>query len=209
MGLIQILEDKIISLLSPILGPLKPLVTIFTKFRDNTVGILDAGTHLIRSTESTYDKIRHFTTSPKFNTRVVSVPRVAENIGVLARVPSDIIHAVKDLIDQLRNKLRPEKFNVDELEGIEDLRGIIGKLGTRIAAGFEKILGIVTLLVDALVTIRSTITDLQSIVDSVAEVVDNLSNLEGLFLPQSNSRETVTLTDGTKMKLRIGSLHPS
>lgn len=207
MGIIDLLEAKIASLLSPILGPVKALVSIFTHFKENTLGIIDAGTKLIQSTEGTYEKIRHFSTAPKFKTRVVSVPKVAENLGALAQAPGQIIRAFQDLVRQLRSKLRPESFNIDEIEGLEDLRGIIRKFGSKIAAGFEKILGVFALIVDALVTIRSTIDDLQAIVDSVATVVDDLSNLEGLFLPQNNPRRTLTLDDGGKIKVRIGNLH--
>lgn len=207
MGIFDFIEQKILSLLAPILGPIRGLVGIFTHLKDNTIGILDAGTKLVQSIESTYEKIRHFSTAPKLKTRVISVPRVAENLGILAQVPAQIIQAFRDLVEQLRTKLRPESFNVDEIEGLEDLRGIVRKLGSRIAAGFEKILGIVSLIVDALVTIRATINDLQTIVDSVATVVDDLSNLEGLFLPQTNRRKTLALEDGGKIKVRIGALH--
>jgi len=179
------------------------------KFKDSTFGILTAGTHLVTSTEQAYGKIVHFQSNPAFRTRVISVPRVTKNLEELAKAPAKIIQAFKDLFAQLKNKIDPAAFNFEELEGLEDLRGIIGKLGSKFAAAFEKVLGFVTLLVDALVTIRAAIDDLQAIVDSVSIIVDDLSNLEGLFLPQSNPRRSESLSDGGSIRIRVGNLHHS
>jgi hypothetical protein len=209
VGLFDWFESQLVQLLRPVLGPIRPLVQIFFKFKDSTFGILTAGQHLVDSTAQTYGKILHFQTQPAFRTRVISVPRVADNLEALAQAPQQIIKAFEDLFAQLKNKIDPAAFDFEELEGLEDLRGIIGKLGSKFAAAFEKVLGFVTLLVDALVTIRAAIDDLQAIVDSVSTIVDDLSNLEGLFLPQSNPRKTEQLSNGGSIKIRVGSLHDS
>lgn len=207
MGLIEIIEDRFIRLLSPILGPLRPLVALFTKFRDNTVGILDAASHLIETALTEYDEIKNFKSKPEWKNRVISVPKVLDNITELAQIPSRIASSVRDLISQLKGKLQPAKFSLDDLEGIEDLRGIFGKLGTKLAAGFEKLLGAIALIVDALVTIRATIDDLQTIVDSISTVRQDLENLDGLFLSQKNPRRVEQLAEGGTIKIRVGNLH--
>lgn len=203
MSLIDSLEERLIRLLSPILRPIRGLVSIFTKFKDNTVGILDAATHLIQSATDEYEKIKDFSLKPEWKHRVISPEKVIENIQALIEVPRKVLAAFNDLVNQLRGKLAPEAFNVDELEGIEDLRGLFTKLGSRLARGFEKVLGIITLVVDALVSIRSTIDDLQSIVDSIETVRKDLEGFDLLFLPQNNKRKTVT----AKSVIRVGALH--
>ena len=58
----------------------------------------------------------------------------------------------------------------------------------------EKLLGAVALIVDALITIQSTIDDLQKIVDEVTLVREDLENLDAIFLPQNSKRKKVTET---------------
>jgi len=206
-GLTDLIWNKIVELLQPILGPLRPLVKIFGALKENTIGILSAAQKLVDSTEQVISDVRNFKAKPQFKNRVISVPRAVDNVQALFAIPDRIIAAVKDLVSQLRNKVDPAAFNVEELEGLEDLRGIIRKFGTKLAAGFEKLLGIASLIVDALVTIRASIDDLQTIVDSLQEIVSDFSNLDGLFLPQNNPRRTEALREGGSIKIRVGSLH--
>lgn len=209
MGLLDILETRLVALLQPIFAPIRPLIALFTKFRDSTVGIFDAASHLIQSALSEYDQIKNFKSRPAWKNRVISVPKAVENITVLAQIPSQVLDAFRDLIQQLRTKLDPAAFELEDLEGLEDLRGLIGKFGGKILAGFEKLLGAVSLILDALATIRQAITDLQTIVDAVTTVRQDIENLNVFFLSQSNPRKSVTTTDGEVLKLRIGNLHHS
>lgn len=207
MSLLETLLAQLQRLIQPLvdrlLRPIQPLVTIFGHLRENTIGIFSAATVLIKTTESTYEKIVHFTTLPAFKTRVISVPKVSENVKELVSTPQRLIAAFKDLFEQIRSKVQPEKFNIDELEGIEDLRSVFTRFGARLAAGLEKILGVAAIIVDALVTIRQGISDLQEIVDSVAAAVSFLSNLDGVFLQQGNPRVTLTLEDGSTIRKRV------
>jgi predicted Zn-dependent protease with MMP-like domain len=180
-----------------------------TRLKDNTIGLLDASTHLVISVETEYEAIKNFKSRPEWKNRVISVPKAIENITALAQVPSQVATAIKDLIQQVRSKVSTEAFNVDELEGIEDLRGLFTRLGGRLAQGFEKILGIVAIIVDALVTCRATIDDLQSIVDAIKTVRQDLENLDGFFLTQKNPRKLLRTQDGETFNIRVGSLHSS
>ena len=207
MGLVQSLLDKAIAYLSqftaPFLRPIRALIVLFTKFKDNTVGIFDAASTLIEDTTDEYIQIRDFKSRPQWRNRVISVPKAVENIQKLVEVPNQVLTAFKDLVNQLKQKLDPGAFKLDDLEGIEDLRAFIGKFGSKFAAGAEKLLGAVALIVDALVTIRAVIDDLQSIVDAVKTVREDLENLDGLFLQQNNPRKIVTATSN----IRVGHLH--
>ena len=206
--LTQGIENKILSLLSPILGPLKGIISIATKFRDNTTGILDAATSLIKEVEDEYSAIKNFKERPEWKNRVISVPHVINSVTELAKLPSIVIAAFKDLITQVRSKLQPAAVELEDVEGLEDLRALGLKLGSRIATIFEKVLGWVTLVLDALVTIRSAIDDLKTIVDAIRTVREDLENLDGLFLTQKNPRKSEQLLDGGTIKIRVGSLHP-
>jgi len=207
MSLLSIVEDKLIQLLAPIFKPLAPLFTIFTKFKDNTIGILEAAQKLVADVENEYDQIKNFKSKPEWKNRVISVPSAIENIQNFVDVPSKVLGAIRDLVNQLRSKLQPAAFELDDLEGIEDLRSVLSKFGSKFAAGFEKLLGAIALIVDALVTIRSTIDDLQTIVDAVRTVREDLENLDGLFLTQQNPRKLEHLDSGKPIKIRIGHLH--
>lgn len=209
MALFGWLENQVIQLLSPFLGPLRPLIAIVTKFKDNTTGLLSSGVTLGNSLVRIYGKLVNFTFQPKIASRVINLPKLQQHAADLAAAPGKIIHSIEDLWSQLKNKVDPAAFDVEELEGLEDLRAIFTKLGSRLAAAFEKVLGWVTLLVDALVTIRSSIDDIQTICDAVEEIIDDIANLEGLFLSQKNPRKTLQLADGGSIKIRVGSLHDS
>jgi len=204
LSLLEILENKLLSVLSPILGPIKGIVSILTKFKDNTVGIFDAAETLVADIKDEYVAIRDFKSQPHWRSRVISAPRAVQTIqDLVTGVPQTFIAAVEDLIQQLRQKITGEAFNIEELEGVEDLRGLFTKIGGRLGAGFEKVLGALALILDALTTIRSTIDDLQTIVDDIRTVREDLENLDGFFLPQNNKRRLETRT----AFVRIGKLH--
>jgi tetrahydromethanopterin S-methyltransferase subunit B len=199
--------DKILALLAPILKPLQPLITIFTHLKDNTFGIITASTQVVQTAERIFDEIRHFSLQPHIKSRVISLPAAQQHLAALVAAPTQIVNEIKSLVEQLKNKIDPAAFNVEELEGLEDLRSIATKFGSKIAAGFEKVLGIVTLVVDALVTIRSAISSIQSILDSIEEIVTDVSGLDAIFLSQKNPRRSEDLADGGSIKIRVGNLH--
>ena len=205
--LTQGIEDRILSLLSPILGPLKGIVGIATKFKDNTTGILDAATSLITEIEQEYSAIKNFKERPQWKNRVISVPHAIKSTTDLAKIPSVVIAAVKDLVSQVRTKLEPATVELEGIEGIDDLRALGLKIGGRVASVFEKVLGFMSLILDALVTIRATIDDLKTVIDSIRTVRQDLENLDGLFLTQKNPRKIEALADGGTIKIRVGSLH--
>jgi hypothetical protein len=208
MSILETLENALLEKLAPILGPIKGLVSIFTKFRESTFGTFEAGNKLFEEVLSEYEKIRTFKERPMWRNRVVSVPRVIDNFQKLVAIPEQVFAAFKDLTAQLKGKIKPGTFDVEELEGLEDLRGVFSRLGPKITAGFEKVLGIFAIILDALVTTRATIDDLKKIVDAVKTVREDLENLDGVFLPQNNSRKTIQ-SDIGPIRIRVGKLHGS
>jgi DNA repair ATPase RecN len=152
------------------------------------------------------EKIRDFKSRPAWKNRVVSVPRVIDNIQQLVAVPNEVFTAVRDLFQQLKGKIEPGTFNPEEIEGLEDLRGAFSRLGPKITGAFEKVLGVLAIILDSLVTVRQVIDDLKTIVDDVKKVREDLENLDGLFLPQNNKRKTIQ-SDIGPLSVRVGKLH--
>lgn len=206
MALIDDLENRLLTALAPVLGPIRGLISIVARFKETTVGTFTDAVSLFTEIEQEWAKIKNFTVQPHWKNRVISVPLVVNNLTVLAKVPGDIFIKLRDLFKLLKTKVQPATFNVEELEGLEDLRGLFGRLGPRVAQGFEKVLGVLALLLDVLVTIHDAINDLKSVVDDLRTITDDLDHLDGLFLQQRNPRKTISSADGP-LKLRIGHLH--
>jgi phage-related protein len=211
MSLLSTLEDRILNALSPIIGPIKAIVSLVTNFWQTTTSLLSDAEALIGSILTEYNEIKNFKSRPAWKNRVISVPNAIDNITKLAQIPSEIANAIKDLVAQIKGRVTGGASDVEDLasdvEGLEDLRGLFAKLGPKVLRIFEKVLGVLQILADTISTISATIHDLQTIVDDIKTVRQDLENLDGLFLTQRNTREGVTLKNGKKLRLRIGSLH--
>jgi hypothetical protein len=77
----------------------------------------------------------------------------------------------------------------------------------KLSRGLEKLLGVVSLIVEAVITWSSAIDDLQSIVDAIRDVRIEVETGDTLFLSQKNKRRVVQLEDGSSIKIRLGNLH--
>jgi len=199
------IEAKITELLRPILGPIRAVVDIFTRVRTilpdtvaDATALVDSAIHEYRAFTS-FD----FRTSPR--TRVIqSIRAVQELSDLITKVPQDVLAKVKDLISIVRSRFgTADVFETSDIEGLEDLRGLISKLGPKLARAFEKVLGVLALVLDTIGAVRNTIADLQGIVDDIKHVRESLTHLKGFFLPQDNKRERVYLEDGTMIYRRI------
>lgn len=211
MSLLSDLTDRLLAQLAdklaPIIGPVKGLFNLFTKFKDETLGVFQKGDALFEEVLSEYTKIRDFKSQPAWKNRVISVPRAIDNIQNLIQVPSQIVSAAKDLFAQFKGKFQTAEVpEIEDVEGLEDLTKLFKGLGGKIATGFEKALGFLAIVLDAIVTVNQVLDDLKTIVDDVKQVREDLENLDGLFLPQHNRRKTIQSDDGP-IRLRIGKLH--
>jgi hypothetical protein len=211
MSLLSTLEDRILSALSPIIGPVKAIVSLVTNFWQTATSLLNDAETLIGSILTEYNEIKNFKSRPAWKNRVISVPKALDNITRLAQIPSEIANAIKDLVAKIKGRVTGGASDVEDLasdvEGLEDLRGLFAKLGPKVLKIFEKVLGVLQIIADTIDTISATIKDLQTIVDDIKIVRQDLENLDALFLSQKNSREFVPLKSGKKLRLRIGSLH--
>jgi hypothetical protein len=152
--------------------------------KDKTLNLFENVHKLVSNVEAVVQDIRTFEINPKWNTRVISAPRVVDHIKELYDVPSRIITDVKDLITLLREKIQPTEFKIEDTEGLDGAPLKIIKVG-------EKILGFATLIVDSLVAIESALDDLNDIVDAIKTSLEDLKGLDALFLPQGNPKKVV------------------
>jgi hypothetical protein len=110
-----------------------------------------------------------------------------------------------------REKVGGENAAQDAEEVAADLEGGTGegilKRLPRLAKGLEKLLGVISLIVDAVISWSDAVDKLQTIVDEVTRLREAIEKGDLIFLKQSNPRKTLTLTDGTKIKIRLGNLH--
>jgi len=209
VAILDTITSRLLSLLEPVLKPVRSIVGLLVGFKDKTVNLLDDFTNLINSAVAEYEKIKNFKSRPQWKNRVVSVPRVLQNVTVLAAVPAELLNAIKDLIANVKSRFTGGSSDLtdEDLAGIEDVRGLLTRLGPKLARVGEKLLGVVTIVVDTISTLSNTIADLQTIVDDVTKVREDLENLDGIFLPQNNKRRVLTTTSGETFNIRVGSLH--
>jgi hypothetical protein len=134
---------------------------------------------LITDVEQEVDAIRHFDVNPHWKNRVISVPTMIENIQRFPELFHTIVDAGKDLVTQIKEKVNavPEA-NPEELELLPEKFAQFG----------EKIAAWLGMFLDALTTIKQAVADLNTIVDSIREIREDLENLDGLFLTQKNPR---------------------
>ena len=170
------------------LGGLVTLITdLWGKARDvkdHTLSLFSDVRTLIDNVGTVVTDIQNFQINPKWNSRVIVVPRVVEKITELYAVPQRIITDVRDLVQLLKNKIEPAEVNTEDIDALDRLPEKFVHVGT-------KILGWATLIVDSLLAIESALADLNDIVDALRTTLEDLNNLDALFLPQGNPKSVV------------------
>jgi hypothetical protein len=203
--LLDAVMAKIELLLKPILGPIRAVVTIFTRFRTVLPDTVNAGTHLVQSAYDAYNGFTTFSFKASPRTRVIQSVRAYEELrNLIVNIPTDVLTHLRDLFATLKSRVAvPEAFSPEDIEGLEDLTTLIKKLGPKLEKAFGKILGVLALVLDAFTAIQTTIDDLQHIVDDIDNARRILEDLKGFYLPQRNKREKIKLEDGSTYYRRI------
>jgi hypothetical protein len=155
--------------------------------KDRTLSLFDDIQTLVSGVNEILNDIKNFQINPKWNSRVIVVPRVVERIQEIMDVPSRVCVDVKDLVQLLREKVQPAEINVEDVEGLDGVPLKLARAG-------EKILGFATLIIDSLIAIESALADLNDIVDAVRTVLEDLQGLDALFLPQGNPKKVVDVS---------------
>jgi prefoldin subunit 5 len=205
--------DRLLSKLKELLGPFGKLFDLLGKFWTNLRTFGSRVLNLYQSILSEITAWRGFRAGLRARTRVVNLSKAIEQTQDLIEEVKQAWLAVKDLIQNLKGKFETTGNPTEEAEeAIKDIEGsgfkaILEKF-PRLAKGLEKVLGFVAILADALESISAGVDDLQRILDTLRDLREELEFGKTIFLNQGNLRKTVTLSDGTKMKIRLGNLHP-
>jgi len=183
--------NTVTSGIQSIIGELKKIIDVVLHIRDYTVGVVEDVTALIQEITAEVDAIKNFKFQPAWKNRVISVPRVIDNVQALIALPGIVIAAVKDLISNVRAR-------ISATEAAEAVEEVIPGLG--------QAAGIVTLICEILIIVKGSVADLKTVVDAIQTVRKDVEDLDLIFLPNRNPRKIVTEATA---KIRIGKLHPA
>jgi len=163
------------------------LWTKAVEVKDKTLHLFDDIHSLISDVETIVSDIQNFSINPKWNSRVILVPKMIEHIQQLYDVPMRIINDVKDLIRLLKEKIEPAEVNLEDVKALDGVP-------TKLLRACEKILGWATLIIDSLLAIESAVADLQDIATELRQTLEDLNGLDALFLPQGSTKKTVDVS---------------
>jgi hypothetical protein len=213
-----------VALLDTLLGPIEALFNrvfggtvvgrLVAKIKDGVTHILtlvDRIQHLIESVKSEVAAFASWREDIRFRTRVVSIPAAVQKTQDLIQGARDSWAAIVALMKDFREKAIGENPTQAAEEVGAELEAGSGesllKRLPRLSKGLEKLLGVVSLIVDAVISWSDAVDKLQTIVDEVTRLREAIEKGDLIFLKQSNPRRIETLSDGTKIKIRVGSLH--
>jgi hypothetical protein len=172
--------------------------------------------HLIDSVKSEIEAFSHWKEDIRFKSRVINVPAAASKIGELIQGLRESWKAILDLVHEfeatLKGGIDPEQEATQLAEDIGELDNVgesLLKRFPKLAKGLEKLLGIVTAFVDAIIQWSDAVDKLQTIVDEVTRIREAIESGEQLFLSQNNKRKSLALADGKVINIRLGKLHHS
>jgi hypothetical protein len=212
MALLDVILNPVLDAVKRLLGPFGKLFDLIGKFWTNLTSLGARVQKLYNSILAEIQAWRTFKEDISFRTRVINVKSAIEHTQDFIDQLKLAWASVKDLVQNLKGKFQTAgdpvgdaKAAIDDIEA-SGFKGILEKF-PRLAKGLEKVLGFVALLADALESISSGIDDLQAILDTLTAIREEVETGSTFFLQQKNARRTVTTTDGTKIKIRVGNLH--
>lgn len=212
MSLIESLIQPILDQLKKIFAPFQKLFDLLFHFWDNLKNLLTDANNLVQSVIGEINAWRSFKENISFKNRLVSLPLAYEKTKeFILEIPA-AWNAVKDIASEIKGKLEtggnPTEEAESALKDIEEsgFKGIL-KQFPKFAKGFEKVLGFIAIVADALESIISGIHDLQTIVNTLRDIREEIETADTIFLPQNNPRRSVKLADGGSIKIRVGKLH--
>jgi septation ring formation regulator EzrA len=212
IDLIQPLIDKALAKIKAALGPFGKLFDLLGKFWDHLTNLRSNVANLYQLILSEIQAWRTFKENLAFRTKVINVKAAVDHIQDFIDELKKAWDAVKELAAELKGKFQAGGNPIEEAEeaskDIESsgLKTLLEKF-PRLAKGLEKVLGFLAILIDAMESILTAVDDLTTIVNTLKDIRELIESGGPLFLQQGNTRRTVTLDDGTKMRIRVGSLH--
>jgi len=195
------------------LGPLAKLFDSLKQGYTHLTNIFSSAEKLRDTVLSEIEAWKNFKQDLRFKQRVVNLETAYQKTRDLIEGIPASWNAIKDIVSEFKKQLSGGETNpVEDAEAAaEDLEaGGIKQFLQRfpkLAKGFEKVLGVLALVVQALEAISNTIDDLQTIVDELKRIRLEIEKLDTIFLSQSNKRKRLKLEDGRTINVRVGKLH--
>ena len=207
----QFINDILNKLFDLLPAPIKNIVSKVVEGVTEVTTLFERIDNLIESVKSEITAWKNFRINPKFKSRVVNIPKAYDRTKEFLESFPATWASFQDLIKQFKEKLdiqNPVAEAEEAAAGVEETgaASILDRF-PKLVKGLEKLAGVVTLVVDSIVTISNALDDVQAIVDEVTSVREEIEDLETLFLSQSNARRSVRLEDGGTVKFRVGNLH--
>jgi len=185
MGTIRKLIHNVVGIAEGVWNFLTTIWGLIVNFKQTALSMIGDIESLIANAESEFVKIRDFAVDPKWNTRVISVPRALPAIqDFLSTVPLDIVDKVRDIVQLFKQKINATEFDLGELDFLPE----------KFVTFLEKILGWAALIVDSLVTIDQGVKDLNAIVNDIRQIREQIEGFDALFLPQGTIKRVQTVT---------------
>jgi hypothetical protein len=212
MALLDALLKPVFDEIAKLLAPFSKLFDLLTHFWTNIKNLFSDAQNLVQSVIAEVNAWRNFKENISFKTRLVSLPIAYDATKEFILSIPAAWHAIVDIVNQIKGKLEtggnPTEEAENALKDIEEggFKGIL-KQFPKFAKGLEKVLGFISLVADALESIISGIHDLQTIVDTLKGIREEIESADTVFLKQTNPRRIVKLEDGSTIKIRVGHLH--
>lgn len=215
MGLLEQLFNRFIS---PVLERVKAAFGPFGKLFD-LIGklwtqITSTKARIETLAQSIKDEIfewRNFREAVPVRTGVINLPRAIDKSQQLLDQIRGAWQAIADLFSKLKENFNVETPAAEAEAAAKDIessgvKAILEKF-PRLAKGLEKVLGFLAIAVTALEDIEGAIDDVQTVVDAIKGIREEIETGSTIFLSQKNKRRAVRTEDGTVFKIRVGNLH--
>jgi methyl-accepting chemotaxis protein len=217
---IQNLIDQALSQLSGLFSRIfggtivGKLVDKITDGVSHILTLVDRINALVSSVITEVAAFRNWKEDVRVKSRVINVPKAIDRTADLVKEVEDAWTSIKDLAQSFKETVKGGGDPQAEAEEVAADLGDLSNVGEsllkklpKLSRGLEKLLGVVSLIVEAVITWSSAVDDLQKIVDAVRDVRVEVETGDTLFLSQKNPRRVVQLEDGSSIKIRVGNLH--
>ena len=217
---IQSLIDQALSQLSGLFSRIfggtvvGKLVDKITEGISHILTLVDRINTLVSSVITEVDAFRNWKEDVRIKSRVINVPialtRTADLVTEVENAWNSIIDLAKSFKETVKGGGDPQAEAEEVAADLGDLSNVgesLLKKLPKLSKGLEKLLGVVSLIVEGIITWSDAIDDLQSIVNAVRDLRIEVETGDTLFLSQKNKRKVLQLADGSSIKIRVGNLH--
>jgi len=205
--------DAIKNFLGPVgklIDGIKTSITHLTSIVQNSTKLLDGIIAEAKAWGRFKQDIRIKGRVIQLESAIEKTRALIEGIPAAWRSIQDIFKTFKTQFDAGGDPIADADAAAEDLASAEEggITSLLKKF-PKLAKGFEKILGVLALIIQALEAVSGVVDDLQQILDEITVLRNEVERLDTIFLPQSNKRKTLKLADGSTIRIRVGALHPS